>query len=75
MLTGYPRFIPLASQVTGSRLWYFLPPDTRKGVIGPKVNGCDYLLGRAPLPKGATTCVQTQGEVMYFPSQWLHSTW
>mmetsp|Transcript_24578 Transcript_24578/g.52964 ORF Transcript_24578/g.52964 Transcript_24578/m.52964 type:complete len:747 (-) Transcript_24578:1197-3437(-) len=61
-------------QVAGSRLWFFLPPNTPKGVVGPKVNGCDYLLGRAPLPTGTTACVQNAGEVVYFPSEWLHAT-
>mmetsp|Transcript_337 Transcript_337/g.717 ORF Transcript_337/g.717 Transcript_337/m.717 type:complete len:694 (-) Transcript_337:28-2109(-) len=59
-------------QVSGSRLWYFLPPDTPK--VKPKVNGCEYLYGRVPLPSGTTACVQEAGEVMYFPSKWLHST-
>lgn len=40
----------------------------------PKVNGCEYLLGRASLPKGITACVQNAGEVVYFPSGWYHTT-
>lgn len=62
-------------QVSGSRLWFFLPPGTPKGALGPKVNGCDYLLGRAEVPAGATACVQEAGEVVYFPSGWVHATW
>jgi len=61
-------------QISGSRLWYFLHPDTPKSIIGEKVNGCEYLLGRVPLPKGATTCIQNTGEVMYFPPKWIHAT-
>mmetsp|Transcript_16529 Transcript_16529/g.34901 ORF Transcript_16529/g.34901 Transcript_16529/m.34901 type:complete len:1041 (+) Transcript_16529:174-3296(+) len=61
-------------QVSGSRLWYFLPPNTPRRRVGSKVNGCDYLSNAAPLPKGATACVQKAGEVMYFPERWLHAT-
>jgi len=44
-------------QVTGSRLWFLLPPNTPKRIIGKKVNGCDYLFGRARLPEGVSACV------------------
>ncbi|KAL7531943.1 hypothetical protein ACHAXR_004323, partial [Thalassiosira sp. AJA248-18] len=61
-------------QLSGSRLWYFLPPGTRKETVGAKGNGCDYLLGRTLLPEGTTSCIQKAGEVVYFPSKWLHAT-
>ena len=44
-------------QVAGSRLWYFLPPNTPRKAVGRKVNGCDYLLGRVTMPEGATARV------------------
>ena len=43
--------------------------------MGRKVNGCDYLLGRVTMLEGATAYVQTAGEVVYFPSKWLHDMW
>lgn len=61
-------------QVAGSRLWFLLPPGTNSNVVGPKVNGCDYLLGKADIPKGAQACVQEAGEVMYLPPKWVHAT-
>lgn len=67
--------IMFIQKVSGSRLWFFLPPGTSKKVVGKKVNGCDYLLGHSPLPKGVSVCLQEQANVMYLPPQWLHATW
>lgn len=61
-------------QVAGSRLWFLLPPRTKDKVIGPKVNGCDYLSGKAVIPKGTQACIQEAGEVMYLPPKWVHAT-
>ena len=60
-------------EVAGSRLWFLLPPGTKMTDL-PKVNGCDFLLGNADLPKGAQACVQQAGEVMYLPRKWRHAT-
>ena len=61
-------------QVAGSRLWFLLPPRTKDKAIGPRVNGCDYLTGRADIPKGAQACIQEAGEVMHLPPKWVHAT-
>ena len=63
-------------QVSGSRLWYFLPPDTPRTKWGPKVNACEYGKegSEAVLPEGTVSCVQRAGEVVYFPRGWVHAT-
>ena len=58
-------------EVAGTRLWFLLPPGTK---ISAKVNGCDYLLGKANIPQAAQACVQQAGEVMYLPPKWIHAT-
>lgn len=57
-------------QVKGRRQWWFLPP----GSEFDRVNACKYLDGEEVPPDGAMTVVQEPGDVMWFPTNWYHST-
>ena len=67
-------------QVTGARLWYLVPPNIQRQLLGPKVNACDYYTGKAKLPllqqqsHSIQACIQKSGEVMYLPANWWHAT-
>jgi len=59
-------------QVSGRRMWWFLPPDHSPSP--DRVDACGYLTGKYEPPKGAQTCIQNLGEIMWFPNGWLHAT-
>jgi len=59
-------------QVSGRRMWWFLPPNA-----SPKpdrVDACGYLTGEHEPPAGTQTCIQNPGEIIWFPKDWLHAT-
>ena len=60
-------------QVSGSRLWFLLPPSTSKDDLRNKPPACEYLYSRESLPPG---------EVVYLPADggmplavWRNGTW
>jgi len=59
-------------QVHGRKLWWFLPPETQP--IPEKVNACDYLTGKVPIPEGTFTSLQEPGDFMWLPKNWYHAT-
>ncbi|CAB9508862.1 O-methyltransferase [Seminavis robusta] len=60
------------AQAVGYKVWWFLPPTAKRPV---KVNACDYLNGKEPLPKGAIkTTIQGPGDVIWFPHDYYHAT-
>jgi len=59
------------AQAAGTKLWWFLPPSAPRP---QKVNACGYLDGTVQPPPGATTCLQTPGDVIWFPKDWYHAT-
>eukprot|EP00956_Cyclotella_meneghiniana_P003833 scaffold4616_cov29-Cyclotella_meneghiniana.AAC.2 len=61
-------------QVSGSRLWFLLPPSTSKDELVHKPPACEYLYNRETLPSNAMACIQNAGEVMYLPKDWWHAT-
>lgn len=61
-------------QISGSRLWFLLPPSTSSKNVEYKPPACEYLYNRESLPSGAMACIQTPGEVMYLPKNWWHAT-
>lgn len=61
-------------QVSGSRMWFLLPPSTPNAALEYKPPACEYLYNREELPKGAMSCIQNPGEVMYLPKNWWHAT-
>lgn len=63
-------------QVSGSRLWFLLPPTTiiRAEDVTYRQPACEYLYNREALPPNAMACVQNPGEVMYLPKNWWHAT-
>lgn len=58
-------------QAAGHKMWWFLPPHHKPP---QKINACDYMMGKASPPKGTTTCIQSPGDVIWFPDQWFHAT-
>ena len=61
-------------QVSGSRMWFLLPPNTPTKTLDYKPPACEYLYKREKLPDGAMMCIQNAGEVMYLPADWWHAT-
>ena len=59
------------AQAAGTKVWYFLPPHAERPT---KVNACLYLDGTVMPPPGTTTCVQSPGDVIWFPKDWYHAT-
>lgn len=60
------------AQASGHKVWWFLPPDVATRPI--KQNACGYLDGTAKIPPGTTTCIQSPGDVIWFPKDWYHAT-
>jgi hypothetical protein len=61
-------------QVSGSRMWFLLPPSTPFSAVEKPPPACEYLYNREALPNGAMMCIQNPGEVMYLPKNWWHAT-
>ena len=59
-------------QVSGRRVWWFLPPDTFPKP--ERVDACGYMTGKYKPPANAKTCTQNPGEIVWFPKDWLHAT-
>ena len=38
------------------------------------LNACGYLEGTATPPPGTMTCIQSPGDVIWFPKDWYHAT-
>jgi hypothetical protein len=63
-------------QVSGSRLWFLIPPSVPRSELGSRPPACDYLSGLQSLPEvqGVMACIQKAGEAMYLPPKWWHGT-
>ena len=59
-------------QVSGRRVWWFLPPDTTPKP--ERVDACGYHTGKYKPPPNAMTCIQNPGEIIWFPKDWFHAT-
>ena len=59
------------AQAAGHKVWFFLDPKKPRP---QKVNACDYLSGKERPPDGTTTCIQSPGDVIWFPHDWYHAT-
>ena len=59
-------------QVSGRRVWWFLPPDTTPKP--ERVDACGYLTGKHKPPPNAMTCTQNPGQIIWFPKDWFHAT-
>lgn len=58
-------------QLSGRKVWWFQPPGSKKLSRSARGNGCSYF---ARPPAGSTVCVQSPGELVYFPKDWFHAT-
>ncbi len=59
-------------QVSGRRVWWFLPPDTTP--VPERVDSCGYLTRKHKPPPNTKTCIQNPGEIIWFPKDWYHAT-